>query len=306
MSERNQSFNIQDKSFDQIQTILEDELEKKFSFSTDATKLGDTLIRINYFDKDKDKKLQKENRITILQEQDKRVYIQIAGVLDDDQVKQLWRSVESFLKTSDDSIDIIEELEDVKEKSINQVENFEDSIEIIEILPSKDEIIEEIKSQLENRGYNLEMEDVETFINNFIEKYDRLPIPSELNSIVKGYILMNHEESKLNTEIAEPIIEVPQDEVSQEVITQEELSQELNPPEELNQEEVSQEEFPRNVFEDVVLSKVEIAGRRRCPNCGNEGLIREVDDKTKILMDYPKIYAKKRCCTKCSYEWHVD
>ena len=314
MSERNQSFNIQDKSFDQIQTILEDELEKKLSFSTDSTKLGNSLIRINYFDKNLDKKLQKENRISILQEQDKRVYVQIAGVLDDVQVNQLWRRLESFLNTSDDSIDIIEELEDVDEKPISELEeseDSEDSIEIIEVLPSKDEIIDEIKTQLENRGYFLEMEDVETFINNFIEKYDRLPIPSEFNSIVKGYILMIQEESKIDTENAEPIIEVPQGEVPQEVvpseelrqevIPQDELTQELDSPEELIHEEVLQEEFPRNSFEDVVLSKVGIVGRRRCPNCGNEGLIREVDDKTKILMDYPKIYAKKRCCTKCSY-----
>ncbi len=317
--ERNRSFNIQDKSFDQIQTILEDELEKKLSFSTDTTKLGESLTRINYFDKDSDKQLQKENRITILQEQDKRIYVQITGVLDDDQVKQLWRRIESFLKTSDDSIDIIEELEDVDEKPISELEeseDSEDSIEIIEVLPSKDEIIDEIKTQLENKGYILETEDVETFINNFIEKYDRLPIPSELNSIVKGYILMIQEESKIDTENAEPIIEVPQGEVPQEVvpseelhqevISQEELTQELDSPEELIHEEVLREEFPRNIFEDIVLSKVEIAGRRRCPNCGNEGLIREVDDKTKILMHSPRIYSKKKCCGQCGYEWHGE
>ena len=319
MSERNQSFNVQDKSFDQIQTILEDELEKKLSFSTDSTKIGNSLMRINYFDNNFDKKLQKENRITILQEQDKRVYVQIAGVLDDDQVKQLWRRLESFLKTSDDSIDIIEELEDVDEKPISELEeseDSEDSIEIIEVLPSKDEIIDEIKTQLENRGYFLETEDVETFINNFIEKYDRLPIPNELNSIVKGYILMIQEESKIDTENAEPIIEVPQGEVPQEivpseelhqeVISQDKLTQELDSPEELIHEEMLQEDFRRNIFEGVVLSKVEIAGRRRCPNCGNEGLIREVDDKTKILMHSPRIYSKKKICGQCAYEWHGE
>ena len=232
MLERNQSFNIQDKSFDQIQTILEDELEKKWSFSTDTTKLGNSLIRINYFDKNVDNKLQKENRITILQEQDKRIYVQITGVLNDVQVNQLWRRLEGFLNTSNDSIDIIEGLEDTSEKHINELEieeledtddklinelensdDSEDSIKILEVLPSKDEIIEDIKNQLDNRGYILEMEDIQTFINNFIEKYDRLPIPSELNSIVKGYILMIQKESKLNTEIAEPNIEVTQDEV---------------------------------------------------------------------------------------------
>ncbi len=45
--------------------------------------------------------------------------------------------------------------------------------------------------------------------------------------------------------------------------------------------------------------------KRQCPNCGVMGFaIREVDDRTKILSYSPRrMYAKKKVCTKCRYEW---
>lgn len=43
---------------------------------------------------------------------------------------------------------------------------------------------------------------------------------------------------------------------------------------------------------------------RQCPQCGASGFaIKEFEDKTKILSYTPRIYAKKRICTKCSYEF---
>lgn len=52
---------------------------------------------------------------------------------------------------------------------------------------------------------------------------------------------------------------------------------------------------------DVVSSTL----KRVCPNCGAMGFaIREVDDKTKIISYVPRrIYAKKRVCTKCRFEF---
>jgi hypothetical protein len=45
--------------------------------------------------------------------------------------------------------------------------------------------------------------------------------------------------------------------------------------------------------------------KRVCPNCGATGFaIREEDDKTKIISYVPRrIYAKKRVCTKCRFEF---
>ncbi|KKM16846.1 hypothetical protein LCGC14_1681750, partial [marine sediment metagenome] len=306
MFEKNKSFDIADKKFEDIQEQIEWILKTKLLYSTTTTRLGNSILRINYNDKNIEIESQKDNRITILQEQGKKIYIQIAGVLDDVKVGQLWEELNVFFLK--ESINIIKDSINETEENLDESE---ESIEIIEILPSKDELVEEIKKLLENVGYILEMEEVETFINNFIEKYDRLPVLSELKAIIKGYILMIQEEKKLKSQITEPIIEesqedLPSEEVHQEVITQDYLTKELISPEELNQEEISQEGFPIDDFKELVLSKQEIVGRRRCPNCGNEGLIREVDDKTKILMDYPKIYAKKRCCVKCGFEWHAE
>ncbi len=45
--------------------------------------------------------------------------------------------------------------------------------------------------------------------------------------------------------------------------------------------------------------------KRKCPNCGAMGFaIKEVDDKNKIISYVPRrIYAKKRVCTKCRFEF---
>ncbi|MHA1111723.1 MAG: hypothetical protein ACTSRE_11520 [Promethearchaeota archaeon] len=49
-------------------------------------------------------------------------------------------------------------------------------------------------------------------------------------------------------------------------------------------------------------------GRLRCPKCGNikNKMIREVEDKTHILNDYPLIYGKKYVCGTCGQHWRVE
>lgn len=44
---------------------------------------------------------------------------------------------------------------------------------------------------------------------------------------------------------------------------------------------------------------------RQCPNCGASGFaIREIDDKSRIISFVPRrIYAKKKHCTKCGFEF---
>lgn len=45
--------------------------------------------------------------------------------------------------------------------------------------------------------------------------------------------------------------------------------------------------------------------KRQCPNCGAMGFaIREIDDKSNVISYIPRrIYAKKKSCTKCRFEW---
>ena len=49
-------------------------------------------------------------------------------------------------------------------------------------------------------------------------------------------------------------------------------------------------------------------GRLKCPRCGNikNAMIREVEDKTHILNDYPLIYGKKYVCGTCGTHWRVE
>ncbi|MFX1338795.1 MAG: hypothetical protein ACFFDK_09310 [Promethearchaeota archaeon] len=51
--------------------------------------------------------------------------------------------------------------------------------------------------------------------------------------------------------------------------------------------------------------QIESTMKRQCPNCGASGFaIREIEDKTQIISYVPRrIYAKKKLCTKCSYEF---
>ncbi len=59
------------------------------------------------------------------------------------------------------------------------------------------------------------------------------------------------------------------------------------------------DEIPIESSEEIVIRK------KKCPNCGNtnKAQIREVDDKTRIIYTYPKIYAKMYKCGQCGAEW---
>jgi len=259
MIERAHSFDIREQNNYDIQKKVENVLQKNFMLSTNTTKLGSSLLRITYINENMEKELQKDNRITILHEPNKRIYIQVKGKLTDTQVGQLWNELEKELR-------VIEKQEDRKEKIF-----------------SKDEIIDTIINSIKNRGYNIENIDVQNFINNFQEEYNRLPKYEELDSIVKGYIIMKNEEhlsEKAKTSDREVVLE----------------NIELK-------FEKSRENVALNSDQNGVLIINTPIGRRKCPSCENEGLIHEIDDKSIILLDYPRIYGKKYRCGACGQEW---
>ena len=59
------------------------------------------------------------------------------------------------------------------------------------------------------------------------------------------------------------------------------------------------DEIPKESSEEIVIRK------KKCPNCGNtnKAQIREVDDKTRLIYTYPKIYAKMYKCGQCGADW---
>ncbi|MFX0072124.1 MAG: hypothetical protein ACFFAO_13630 [Candidatus Hermodarchaeota archaeon] len=271
MLERTQSFGIKDKSNTDIQKIMEDVLQKSLNYSTKTAKLGNTLLRINYFDENIDKELQKENKITILKDPEKKIYVKVNGKISDEQINQLWNELAKSLEISDD------------------LEKY------IEKIFSKDEIISNITKKIQDRGYNIVKSDAETFIENFQERYNRLPKKDEINSIVKGYIIMIDQDNLIHKE--EEITSITK-----------EVSTENNVnifKETLDKLTVSKHSNPISLrsYENGVLVIEKPLGRRKCPSCNNEGLIHEIDDKSIILMDYPRIYGKKCCCAECGCEW---
>jgi len=271
MLERTHSFGIKNKSNTDIQKIMEDVLQKSLRYSTKTAKLGNTLLRINYFDENMDKELQKENKITILKEPEKKIYVKVNGKISDAQINQFWSELEKNLEISDD-------LDKVVEKIF-----------------SKDEIISNIIKKVQEKGYLIEKTDAETFIENFQEKYNRLPEKDEISSIVKGYIIITNGESLLNSEeeITSLTEEVPTENnvnIFKETLDRLTTSMHSNP-------------ISLRPYENGVLVVEKPLGRRKCPSCGNEGLIHEIDDKSIILMDYPRIYGKKCCCAECGVEW---
>ena len=55
----------------------------------------------------------------------------------------------------------------------------------------------------------------------------------------------------------------------------------------------------------VPLGDASVTMKRQCPQCRAHGFaIKEVDDRTNIISYIPRrMYAKKRVCTKCMYEF---
>jgi len=102
--------------------------------------------------------------------------------------------------------------------------------------------------------------------------------------------------------------ETPTPEPSQQSYTPPPLSSEQSysppslPP---KQQSLSRSSQVKQAKDSSSLDEISRINKRVCPNCGATGFaIREIDDKTKIISYSPRrMYAKKKACTKCRYEW---
>jgi len=76
--------------------------------------------------------------------------------------------------------------------------------------------------------------------------------------------------------------------------TKTDLGQTSEPEEILNENEIL-----------IDHSEETVTRKKKCPNCGNtnKAQIREVDDKTRLIYTYPKIYGKMYKCGQCGAEW---
>ena len=132
-----------------------------------------------------------------------------------------------------------------------------------------------------------------------IDKEEHIP------QIPKGKVqeLVNQRHVALMArEYSEEKPQVTQEPITENVIVVE--SDALPPPQEKFIEKTAPEAVNSQDIEDIGVIETS-EGRRKCPICGNENLrlIREVEDKTKIISAYPRLYGKKLKCGQCGAEW---
>ena len=252
--ERTLSFDMNGCNQEEIQRITENILRNNLTLSFKTARVGDKIIRINYFNESEPED-QGDNRITILQEPEKKYYINVKGKLTEDQISELWSELNLKLK----------EAQRVKNKSNNEL--------------TKDEVINEICNSIKGLGFHIEVSDVLDFIENFIEKFYRLPRRDEIEPIIKGYVLINDDNKVVKRK------EPPK------------TSKKLKPFQPM--------EPPADNSSLNVITILKPTGRRVCPRCGpnNWFKIHEIEDKDNLISVFPKIYGKKYTCDGCRSVW---
>jgi len=81
--------------------------------------------------------------------------------------------------------------------------------------------------------------------------------------------------------------------------------EQISPPQHRNQQVDTIVVPNQQISPATSLSTSSSTNKRKCPKCGAVGFaIKEVYDKTRLISYVPRrIYAKKRVCTKCRYEF---
>ena len=74
------------------------------------------------------------------------------------------------------------------------------------------------------------------------------------------------------------------------------------------EEKVPVEENPKPIVEKNGMLIQQGEGRNQCPKCGNNNhsMIREQEDRERLIYDYPPIYGKKYSCGKCGAIWRRE
>ncbi|MFW9938411.1 MAG: hypothetical protein ACFFD5_12240 [Candidatus Thorarchaeota archaeon] len=167
----------------------------------------------------------------------------------------------------------------------------------MEGLLSKNNLIEEITNQIKDLGFNIERNYVEGFIENFEEKYERLPRKDEIKPIVISYMkLIKKEEESIKNEPVKVERDKSLEDVMDPIIKR--FRSRINLVETFKKTSLLE-------GEEEILTFPKPEGRRVCPVCGNDTMfnIHEFIDKTNIICAYPRIYGKKYTCDGCGCVW---
>jgi len=184
----------------------------------------------------------------------------------------------------------------------NKVHDSEDTQKYVETLARTIENLKNIINVLNEKLTNYEKE-IASLREQNADLKSKLPNASNLEKINEMY--------KIKVDELEREIKILKK--NQEIIQKEGVNLEDSKKNVFNfQKKVSE---TKNQTQDTHVKKSELPkieilevsseGRRKCPNChnNNPASIHELVDKTKIVMDYPKVYGKKYKCGDCGMEW---
>jgi len=208
-------------------------------------------------------------------------------------VAELEKAIESL---ENRNIELSEEKQQLKEEiKAAKTELFKFS--------KKEEKVSDLKNKIEElKKENINLKEKDTLllaktitaINT--KKRERPPVLKDMSSKTEQVSEIDLEEMQEKTKEQTKVL--PQKpEIKSDLITTDtktDLSQTSEPKELLNESEIP-----------IDPSKETVTRKKKCPKCGNsnKAQIREVDDKTRIIYTYPKIYAKMYKCGQCGAEW---
>jgi len=168
-----------------------------------------------------------------------------------------------------------------------------------------------------------------------IEKPDTAQLEEEIAILQEQVVVLEDENKRLkekDEKVVKEAISIPLSQEEIEIPTQKplkvETEQSTEPSEEVEEKIATDTDILKVKLEEVVSSHTTVdelksilspelekekqpilagssEGRRRCPKCGNanKALIREMPDKTHIILAYPRMYGKKYKCGLCGTEW---
>ena len=180
-------------------------------------------------------------------------------------------------------------IDKLEKENKSSIDNLEKAIYDLESMNSE--------SQKENKKLTAKLNTVEadrSRLRKFEEKASNLK--KEVRTLQKeneelkqkDAVLLAKTINTMENRKKEPIIIVE----SEEPLSEEKEGEKIEEPKEIS-------------LEDEILIKEEATRKKVCPNCGvsNKDFIREIDDKTNIIYNHPKIYGKMYRCGQCGTEW---
>ncbi len=230
----------------------------------------------------------------------------------------------------DDSMKAEKETPDVEflESTRNTIANLMEEVNRLEnVILKKNEKIFELVNENNLLRNNID------FLK--IEKPDTAQLEEEIAILQEQVVALEDENKRLkekDEKVLKEAISIPLSQKEIEIPTQKplkvETEQSSEPPLEMEETISIDDNILKVKLEEVVSSHTTVnelksilspelekekkpilegssEGRRRCPKCGNadKALIREMPDKSHIILAYPRMYGKKYHCGLCGTEW---